>query len=93
MEKANLGPPLCTEPSRGLCKNRDKWSIYLAGLVSVDQNLKPTSRLHFLSGKGYHCLWLKGLKRIKGEERRPSPETTGYQAPHTGRKKDRKVPG
>lgn len=40
-KKANVGTPPRAGPSRGLCRNRDKLSIYLASLVSVDQNLKP----------------------------------------------------
>lgn len=50
-EKENLGPVPCAKSSQGVCRNRGKLSVYLSSLVSVGQNLKPTSRSLFLSGK------------------------------------------
>lgn len=50
-EKENLGPAPCAKSSQGVCRNRGKLSVYLSSLVSVGQNLKPTSRSLFLSGK------------------------------------------
>lgn len=50
-EKENLGPHPCAKSSQGVCRDRGKLSVYLVSLVSVGQNVKPTSRSLFLTGK------------------------------------------
>ena len=69
--------------------------VYLSTLVSP--SLKPTSRSLFLSGKkkkeSYHCLWLRGLKRLKGAEGGRPLERQGTKCRRQVAKMIRKVLG